>query len=93
MKRIWQISAKGWDFCYRKCILQEMTLIIFLGFSAIINSLTLDNEKVISSTSTGISPGKNNLFDSVFEPKMSNLANGRTILNFNNSVLMKRNYS
>lgn len=70
-----------------------MTLIIFLGFSAIINSLTLDNEKVISSTSTGISPGKNNLFDSVFEPKMSNLANGRTILNFNNSVLMKRNYS
>lgn len=33
------------------------------------NSLTLDNEKVTSSTSTGISPGKINLFDSVFEPK------------------------
>ena len=38
--------------------------------------------------STGISSEKIKLFDNNLEPTMYNLANGRKILKFNNSVLM-----
>ena len=60
---------------------------IFLVFAPVLSSLTLDNnKKVANSISTRISPEKIKPFDTNLEPTMSNLANGRVILKFNNSV-------
>ena len=40
-----------------------------------------------------MSPEKNKPFDTNLEPTMSNVANGRVILKFNNSVLVQKSSS
>ena len=42
---------------------------------------------------TGISSEKTNPFETNLEPTMSNLANGRVNLKFNNSVLVQKGFS
>ena len=62
-----------------------------LVFVPMPSSLVLDrNNKVTNWISTGISTEKIRLFDFSLEPPMSNLANGRVILNFNNSFLVQK---
>ena len=63
-----------------------MVVRIFI-FAPILSSLILDsNKKVINRISTRISSENIKLFDTNLEPTMSNLANVRVILKFNNSV-------
>ena len=57
-----------------------------------LSSLTADNKKVSNWISTRVSPEKINPFDTSLEPTMSNLANGRVILKFNNSTLVQKNF-
>ena len=65
----------------------------FLVFAPMLSSLILDsNKKVTNWISTGISSEKIKPFDTNLEPAMSNLANGRVILKFNKSVLVKKNF-
>ena len=40
-----------------------------------------------------MSPEKNKPFDTNLEPTMSNVANGRVILKFNNSILVQKSSS
>ena len=55
---------------------------IFLVFCSMLNSLILDsNKKVTNWISTGISSEKIKPLDTTFEPTMSNLANGKVVLN------------
>ena len=64
----------------------------FLEFSAMLNSLTLDNnnKKVTTWISTGIYPGKDKLFDSSLARIISSLGNNIKILKFSNSVLVQK---
>ena len=65
----------------------------FLAFSPILNLLILGhNDEVTNWISTDISPKKLNRFDPSLAPVMSNLANGRINIKFNNSVLVQKNY-
>ena len=60
----------------------------FLVFAPLLSSLILNrNKKVTNGISTGILSEKIKPFDTNLEPTMSNLANGRVNLKFNNSVL------
>ena len=75
------------------CLTHEHGYQIFLVFAPMISLLTLDNNKNISSwISTAISPEKVKLFDTNLELTMSNLANSRVILKFNNSVWVEKSY-
>ena len=66
----------------------------FLVFGSMLSSLTLDNnEKVANWISTRILPKKIKPLDTNLELTMSNLANGRVILKFNNFVLVQKNSS
>ena len=66
----------------------------FFEFSPMFISLILDSsEKVTNWISTGISSEKLKPFDTNLEPTMSNLANGRVILKYNNSVLVQNFFS
>ena len=66
----------------------------FLAFASVFSSLISDsNKKVTNWKSTGISSEKIKLFDINLEPTMPNLANGRVILKFNNSVLAQKSSS
>ena len=60
----------------------------FLVFSLVLTSLTLD--KVTYLVSTVISSEKIKLFDTSLEPTMSDLANRKVKLKFNNSVLVQK---
>ena len=63
----------------------------FLVFALMLNSLTLDNNKRLTNWMvSGISSERIKQFDTNLEPTMSNLANGRVILKFNNSVLKQK---
>ena len=63
----------------------------FLVFAPMHSSLIFDsNEKVTNLISTEISSEKNKLFGTNLEPTMSNLANGRVTLKYNNSVLVQK---
>ena len=63
----------------------------FLVFAPMLNSLTLDNNKRLTNWMvSGISSERIKQFDTNLEPTMSNLANGRVILKFNNSVLKQK---
>ena len=69
------------------CFTHEHGYQIFLVFAPMISLLTLDNNKNVSSwIFTAISPEKVKLFDTNLELIMSNLANSRVILKFNDSV-------
>ena len=66
----------------------------FLVFAPMLSYLVLDsNTKVPDWISTGISSEKIKPFDTGLEPTMSNLANGRVNLKFNNSVLVQKSVS
>ena len=66
----------------------------FLVYATMFRSLILDsNRKVTDWISTGISSEKIKPFDTGLEPTMSNLANGRVNLKFNNSVLVQKRVS
>ena len=66
----------------------------FFEFSPMFISLILDgSEKVTNWILTGISSEKLKPFDTNLEPTMSNLANGRVILKYNNSVLVQKIFS
>ena len=66
----------------------------FLVFAPILSSQILDSDrKVTNWISTRISPEKIKPFDTGLEPTMSNLANGRAKLKFNNSVLVQKFFS
>ena len=66
----------------------------FLVFAPILSSLILDsNKRVTNWILTGISSEKIKPFDTNLEPTMSNLANGRVTLKFNNSVLVPKIFS
>ena len=89
-KKVAQISEKGYDF-----LLERMYFTgnyghqNFLVFALMPSSLTLDsNRKVTDRISTGISSEKIKPFDTGLKPEMSNLANGRVNLQFNNTVLV-----
>ena len=63
----------------------------FLVFAPMHSSLIFDsNKKVTNLISTKISSEKNKLFGTNLEPTMSNLANGRVTLKYNNSVLVQK---
>ena len=63
----------------------------FLAFATMLSSLILDsNRKVTDWILTGISSEKIKPFDNGLEPTMSNLANGRVNLQFNNSFLVQK---
>ena len=62
----------------------------FAVFAPILSSLILDrNEKVTNWKSTAVSSEKIKPFDTNLEPTVSNLANGKVILKFNNSALVQ----
>ena len=66
----------------------------FLVFASMLSSLILDsNRKVTNWILTVISSEKNKPFDTGIEPTMSNLANDRVNLKFNNSVLVQKRFS
>ena len=66
----------------------------FLVFGPMLSSLILDsNKKVTDWISTGISSEIIKPFDINLEPTMSNLANGKVILKFSNSVLVRKKFS
>ena len=59
-----------------------------------LNSLTLgNNKKVTESRSTWISPRIIKPFDTSRAPILTNLANGKVSLKFNNSVLVQKKSS
>ena len=61
----------------------------FVGFAPMPSPLILDsNKKVTNCILTGISFAKIKPFDTNLEAIMSNLANGRVILKFNNSYII-----
>ena len=65
----------------------------FLVFAPMLSSLVLDsNKKVPNWILTGISSEKIKPFDTNLEPTMSNLANGRVNLKFNNFVLVQKRF-
>ena len=71
-----------------------MAFKLFLVFAPILSSLTLDsNRKAPNWISTGILSNKIKPFDSGLERTMSNLANVRVNLKFNNSVLVQECFS
>ena len=65
-----------------------------LVFVPMLNSLTWDNSKKVTSwISTGVLPKNIKPFDANLGPTMTNLANGKVILKFNNSLLVQKNSS
>ena len=63
----------------------------FLALATMFSSLILDcNRKVTDWILTGISSEKIKPFDNGLEPTMSNLANDRVNLQFNNSFLVQK---
>ena len=81
--KVVQISEKGHDG-YQN----------FLVFAPMLSSLILDNNKEVTNwILTRISSKNIKPFDTYLEPTMSNLANGRVILKFNNSVLLQKDFS
>ena len=66
----------------------------FQVFVPMLSSPILDgNKKAINWILTGISSKKIKSFDSNLEPTISNLANSKVILIFNNSVLVQKQFS
>ena len=67
---------------------------IFLVSCSMLNSLILDsNKKVTNWISTGISSEKIKPLDTNFEPTMSNLANGKVVLNLTTLFQCKKKIS
>ena len=86
---------KGYDFLLgRMYFTGDNGYQNFLVFAPILSSLTLDNNKKVTNwISTKISSEKIKPFNTNLDTTMSNLAYGRVILTFNNSVLVEKNSS
>ena len=93
--KVAQISEKGNDFLLgRMYFTGDHGYQNFLVFAPMLSSQILgSNKKVTNWILTEISSEKVKLFDTNFEATMSNVANGRVILKFNNSVLVQKNPS
>ena len=66
----------------------------FLVSTPMFSSLISDSHKEVSNwISTGISSGNFKTFDTNLERTMSNLANDRITLKFNNSALVQKKFS
>ena len=60
-------------------------------FAPMLNSLTSDNNKKVTNwISGGVSPKNVKPFDNNLSPTMTNLANGKAMLKFNNSVSVQK---
>ena len=93
--KVAQISYKGYDFLLGRMYFagndgdQK-----FRAFTPVLTSLILDsNKKVTNWISTEMTSEKIKLFDTNLEPNMSNLAKGKAILKFKNSVLVQKTFS
>ena len=93
--KVAQISYKGYDFLLGRMYFagndgdQK-----FRVFTPVLTSLILDsNKKVTNWISTEMTSEKIKLFDTNLEPNMSNLAKGKAILKFKNSVLVQKTFS
>ena len=64
-------------------------MVVILLSSLILNS----NKKITNWISTGISSEKIKLFDINLEPTMSNLANSKVVLKFNNYLSVQKRIS
>ena len=86
------ISEKGYDCLFGGIYFPDnQSYHSFLVFPPMLNLLIFDsNKKGNNWVSTRISSENIKPFDTNFEPTMSNLANGRVILKFNNSVLVQK---
>ena len=86
------ISEKGYDCLFGGIYFPDnQSYQSFLVFPPMLNLLIFDsNKKGNNWVSTRISSENIKPFDTNFEPTMSNLANGRVILKFNNSVLVQK---
>ena len=86
------ISEKGYDCLFGGIYFPDnQSYQSFLVFPPMLNLLIFDsNKKGNNWVSTRISSENIKPFDTNFEPTMSNLANGRVILKFNNSVLVRK---
>ena len=93
--KVAQISEKGNDFLLgRMYFTGDHGYQNFSVFAPMLSSQILgSNKKVTNWILTEISSEKVKLFDTNFEATMSNVANGRVILKFNNSVLVQKNPS
>ena len=89
-----QISEKGFNFLLdRVYFTGDDGDQNFLVFTPMLSSLTMDsNEKVTKWILTAISSKKIKPFETNLKLIMFDLANGRVILKFNNSVLVHRGY-
>ena len=94
-KKVAQISERGYDgLLGRTYFTGNDGYQNFLVFCPMLSSLILDsNKKVTDWISTGISSEKIKPFDTGLESLMSNLANDRVNLKFNNSVLVQKSFS
>ena len=86
------ISEKGYDCLFGGIYFPDnQSYQSFLVFPPMLNLLIFDsNKKGNNWVSTRISSENIKPFDTNFEPTMSNLVNGRVILKFNNSVLVRK---
>ena len=93
--KVVQISEKGHDFSLgRMYFAGNDGYQNFLVFALMLSSLILDNIKEVPNwILTRISSKNIKPFDINLEPTLSNLANGRVILKFNNSVLLQKDFS
>ena len=92
--KVTHISEKGYVFLLgRMYFTSNDGYPIFLVFTPMLSSLILEgNRKVTNWILTGISSEKNKPFDSGLESTMSNLANGRVNLKFNNPILVGKTF-
>ena len=84
--------TKGYSFSLnRPYFTCEDAYQYFLVFALILNSIILEsNTKITNWISNKVSPEKIKSFDADLTPTMTNLANGRVSLKFNNSFLMQK---
>ena len=92
INKIARMSEKGYDFLLgRMYFTSNDHYKNLLVITPMISSLILDSNKEGTNwILTGISCKKIKPFDTNVELTMSNLANGRVTLEFNNSVLMQK---
>ena len=78
LKKIKLVSTKGYViFGQAECILQAIMVIIFLVFTLMLNSLTLDKNEVSYWISTQVFQQKIKPFETNLPQTITNLADGR----------------
>ena len=87
-----QISDKGYDFCYVECILQVMMVVRIFQFLPQSQFPNIEKQQKSYWISIRVS-SETKPFDTNLDRIMPNLANGRVILNFSNSILVQKSSS